>query len=370
MKAQWLLFLTVCGCGCFAGEAYSPTDPNTVIAHWPSLQQAQVAKNLRPGDPSTLLVRANHYLTLAAMPGQSRLYGQVQALLKPMIESGSDNPQLWLIWAQLLQHQHAFAQALQALEKVAERDPNNSAMNLLAARIYLIQDKPAMARQSCLRLLGHSDLLTTSTCVLEVTSYPQETLIGNNELKQSYEHLRLLVSREGFPADERGPWVAQVLADMAMRLGMPEAAEQWLASQLHKASVNYLAQWADSQFAQGKPQAVIQYLTEVVNAAGEVDDLLLLQLALAEKKSGETAELFWQTQLAERVALREQRQDQQHADELARYYLEINRQPQKALYWAQLHWQSSRESKDRALLDEARAAVAGQVSLLQGESQQ
>lgn len=251
---------------------------------------------------------------------------------------------------------------------MAAQDPNNSAMNLLAARIYLIQGQPTLARQSCLRLLGHSDLLTTSTCVLEVASYPQETLLGNRELKQSYEHLRLLVSREGFPGDERGPWVAQVLADMAMRLGMPKVAEQWLAPQLRRASVNYLAQWADSQFAQGKPQEVIQYLTAVVKATGEVDDLLLLQLALAEKKSAETSEPSWQAQLAERVALREQRQDLQHANELARYYLEINRQPQKALYWAQLHWQNSREYKDRLLLEEAQAAVAGRAPESQEEA--
>lgn len=351
-----LVAFLVC-CQSVNAERFTPTDADTVIATWPlvtspTLQQAQTAKRLKPNDPTAVATLANNYLALASMPGQSRLYGLAQAALKPLIDSHTGNPQIWLAWAQVLQHQHAFDQALNAIAQVTAQDPKNINANLLAARIYLIQDKPGQARQACLTLLGYSDLLTTSACILEVTSHQQK------QLPESYQQLKKLVEREGLPEDERRPWLAQVLADMALRMGEATAAENWLAPQLDKASVNYLAQWADTQFAQNKYENVIEYLTPIVQAAAEVDDLLLLQLAIAAKNTAINHKTTgdWQAQLAERVLLREQRQDSQHASELARYYLDVNPQPQQALHWAQIHFAHSREESDKKLLQRAQAA--------------
>lgn len=354
-------------------ERYTPEDPHTVIATWPiasapELQRAQAEKRLKPDDPTAVVSLANNYLALASMPGESRLYGLAQATLKPLVDAKTENVQVWLAWAQVLQHQHAFDEALVALDNVLIRDPKNVSANLLAARIYLIQDNATKARQMCLALLGNSDLLTTSACVLEVTSHQ------SNQLDESYEQLVKLVNREGLPDDQRGSWILQILADMALRLGKNKAAEDWLAMRLQNASVNYLAQWADTQFAQGRPQNVIDYLVPLVNVAPEIDDLLLLQLALAEKTIMQASpqisnEKQWFAKLAERIQLREQRQDNQHANEIARYYLDIDPQPQKALYWAQIHWQHSRESNDKKLLARAQAAVDGQSTILPGESQ-
>ena len=334
-------------------ERYSPRNGDDIIASWPvvtspALQKAQTEKRLHPNDPSAVVALANNYLALANKPGESRLYGLAQASLKPLIESNTNNLQAWLTWAQVLQHQHQFNESLDAIAKVLAQDPKNINANLLSARIYLIQDKPQQARQSCLKLLGYSDLLTTSVCVLEITSHQP------GKLQESYNQLIAMADRQGFPGDERGPWLAQVLADMAMRLGEAKAAADWLAPQLNTASVNYLAQWADTQFAQQRYQPVIDYLVPIVQAAPEVDDLLLLQLSIAEKNTGSKTD--WQSQLAKRVALREQRQDSQHANELARYYLDVNPQPQKALHWAQLHFENSRETADKELLARAKTA--------------
>lgn len=354
-------------------ERYAPEDPHTVIATWPiaaspELQRAQAEKRLKPDDPTAVAALANNYLALASMPGESRLYGLAQATLKPLIDTKTENVQVWLAWAQVLQHQHAFDEALVALDKVFIHEPKNVSANLLAARIYLIQDNAAKARQACLALLGNSDLLTTSACVLEVTSHQP------NQLSESYAQLVTLINREGLPDDQRGSWIVQILADMALRLEKNKEAEDWLAMRLQNASVNYLAQWADTQFAQGRPQNVIDYLVPIVTAAPEIDDLLLLQLAFAEQailhsSTHTNHDHPWFTKLTERIQLREQRQDNQHANEIARYYLDIDPQPQKALYWAQIHWQHSREDSDKKLLARAQAAVDGQSTVLPGESQ-
>lgn len=331
----------------------TPTDPDTVIAQWPADSKRVVTRSQISVNEIAALADANQYLREANRPGQSRLYGLAQASLQPLMTKGTSNSDVWLAWAQIQQHQHKFTESLTALAKVFQIDPHNTTANLLAARIYLIQGNQQQARAACAHLIGHSDLLTASACLLEITSQVPDKLID------SYQQLKQLATREGLTGDERAPWIAQLLADMAMRLGDYKTAVQWLTPQLNNASVNLLAQWAQAQLAQGNAQEVITYLSPFVNGTPEQDDALLLSLALAEKSLRGNLlnphNKSWQTQLAERVALREQRQDKQHANELARFYIELDPQPQKALYWAQVHYENSREASDRQLLEQAQA---------------
>lgn len=331
-------------------KPFTPTDTATVIAHWPTdVNREHRQTTVNNTDPASAATQANRYLSQAIRPGESRLYGMAQASLQPLISSATTNLDVWLAWAQIQQHQHNFSAAQRALVQVINIDPHNISANLLAARIHLIQGDHQQARQSCLKLLGYSDLLTASACVLEVTSQTPD------KLAQSYEQLQQLIKREGLPNDERGPWIAQLLADMAMRLGDNTSAAQWLQPQLSNASVSLLAQWAQTQLAQGNYQQLLDYLAPILDSAKEADDTLLLPLAIAEKSTSTATK--WQSLLNERVALREQRQDKQHANELARYFLELNPQPQKALYWAQAHYESSHEASDKQLLERAQTAA-------------
>ena len=118
-----------------------------------------------------------------------------------------------------------------------------------------------------------------------------------------------------------------------------------------------MAQWADVQLALHNNKNVLDHLSEIVNQAAEMDDALLLRLALAEKNMAQST--HWQTRLSERIALREQRQDSLHASELALYYLDISPNPQKSLYWAKINIQNTREYNDKKIL--ARAEQANQT---------
>jgi tetratricopeptide (TPR) repeat protein len=342
---------------------YTPKSNDDIIAQWaaPSnaaMQSLKTASRLQPNDPATILALANSYLAQAAQPGQSRFYGLAQAALKPLIEKtisdktisdkNSTSPQLWLAWAQVQQHQHNFTTAQAALEKVLAADPSNETANLLAARIFIIQEKPLAARNACLKLLGNADLLTITACSLEANSY-----LNPNDLNNSYQQLAELVKRQGLPDDERAIWLIQLLADFAMRNNDPATAATWLQQRLPNASVNYLVQWADVQLALNNSQAVITQLAPIVNAAPEMDDALLVRLALSEKhirKEHGEKDKHWQTLLAERVTLREQRQDSLHASELAIYYLDITPNPEKALHWAEINFSNTREYSDKKLL--------------------
>ena len=345
---------------------YTPKSGNEIIAKWSAptiteLQSIKTTARLTPNDPTAIVALANAYLVQAAQPGQSRLYGLAQAVLKPFIEKNIQDKNVWLVWAQVQQHQHNFVVAQEAIAKVLVQDPTNENAHLLAARIYVIQDNALAARSSCLKLLGSVDLLTVSACSLEANSY-----LNPNDLAASYQQLAVLIQRQGLPNDERAIWLIQLLADLAIRNNDPTTAATWLAQRLTNASVNYLAQWADVQLALNNSQLVLSHLAPIVTAAPEMDDALLLRLALSEKNIGaensgrkifekeniETAN-HWQTQLAERVALREQRQDSLHASELAMYYLDIAPNPAKALHWAQINIANTREYSDKKLLARA-----------------
>lgn len=332
-------------------EPYIPSTPDEIIAEWnyptaEKLRSAKTQQHLQPQNAAATAALANEYLLQAAQPGYSRLYGLAQAALKPFIDNNSDSVAIWLAWAQVKQHQHQFAEAQQALQKIFITEPTHITAHLLAARIYLVQDNPPAARNSCLKLFGHADLLTLGVCSLEATSQ-----LGLTELTNSYAELQQLVTTQGLPTDERQSWILQILADMAIRLHKPQEAETFLNQVTQKNSLSYWVQWADLQLALADAKHVVDTLTPLLQAAPDKDDALLLRLVLAEKQLQQTSS--WQSLLTERIALREKRGDTQHASDLAIYYLDIHPDPEKALHWAQINIEQAREPSDKQLLARA-----------------
>lgn len=347
-------------------EAYVPTQPEQVIAQWnttPSenLRALQMQQRLQPNNPTTIAQLANQYLVQAAQPGQSRLYGVAEALLKPLIENNTHDLSILLAWAQVQQHQHRFAIAQAVLQKILTQEPDNNTANLLNARLYLIQGNTAAAQAACMRLLGHADLLTLSACTLEARS-----TLGDKELSESYAQLQHIVITQGLPEDERQVWVIQILADMAVRLHQPQTALDFLKPIKSKNSLSVWTQWADVNLALENNQIVIDELTVLVHTSSQADDSLLVRLAIAEKKMASTN--HWQTQVRERIALREQRDDQAHAADLAIYYLDIFPDADKALHWAERNWQQAREASDKQLLLRAQQAVGVAIVTEKGEA--
>lgn len=347
-------------------EAYVPTEADQIIAQWnttPSetLRALQMQQRLQPKDPESVLQLANEYLVQAAQPGQSRLYGVAEALLKPLAESNSRDFDVLLAWAQVQQHQHRFTLAQEILQKILPQQPDNNTANLLNARLYLIQGDATAAQGACMRLLGHSDLLTLSACTLEARG-----TLGDEELSESYTQLQQLVITQGLPADERQVWVLQILADMAVRLDQPQAALNFLNRIKSKNSLSVWVQWADVNLALQNNQIVIDELTPLVSTSSQADDSLLVRLAIAEKKTASTT--HWQTQARERIALREQRDDQAHAADLAIYYLDVAPDAQKALHWAERNWQQAREASDKQLLLRAQQVAGVAIVTKKGEA--
>ena len=359
--------MTVCNClvACAQAKPYVPASPEEVIAVWDKsasrrLQTLQTQNHLQPQDIATLTQLANQYLQQAAQPGFAYLYGVTEALLKPAINSNIQDTALLLAWAQVLQHQHKFVLAQNVLQNIFTREPNHITANLLAARLQLIQGNPTAAQAYCLKLLGHADLLTLSACSLEVRSYQDE-----KALTESYTQLQQLLASQGLPDDERQLWVLQMLADMAVRLQQYTEARDFLEKISQPKNLSGWVQWADINIALNNNQLVAEKIKNLIGPNTQIDDALLIRLVIAERKL--TGESQWQTQLQERIALRELRDDQAHAADLALYYLAVSSDPQKALHWAERNWLDAREPGDKQLLMRAQQ-LAGITEKIPGKN--
>lgn len=370
---KYLIAMAVFNClmACAQAKPYIPASPEEVIAVWDKsasrqlqnfqIQHWQTQNHLQPQDVATLTQLANQYLQQAAQPGFAYLYGVTEALLKPAINNNIQDTSLLLAWAQVLQHQHKFVPAQDVLQKIFTREPNHITANLLAARLQLIQGNPAAAQPYCLTLLGHADLLTLSACSLEVRSH-----LGEKALTESYAQLQQLLASQGLPDDERQLWILQMLADMAVRLQHYAEARNFLEKITQPKTLSVWVQWADIQIALDNNQLVSEKITEIIKRNTQIDDALLIRLVIAEKKlAGESQ---WQTQLQERIALREMRDDQAHAADLALYYLAVSSDPQKALYWAERNWLDAREPGDQQLLMRAQQLAGTTGKMLEQNS--
>ncbi|WP_346838881.1 tetratricopeptide repeat protein [Microbulbifer sp. SAOS-129_SWC] len=330
--------------------SYRPDSESTVIATWPADQSRinrQQEDQATAADPQPLLNTVEELLRRARRPGQSFYFDIAAARLQPFIEDNTDNPRIWYQWAYLLQHQHQFSDSLQALQRALALSPQNSDMLIMKARVLQVQGRPRQARQACLRLIGNSDLLSAQFCALDAAA-------DSGAPAQQYSALVDAVKRSGLPANGRRSWMAYTLAAMAQRLGKIEQALYWLQQQPDRESSYYWDQWADLQLERGAARQVLQQLSALDTGGNPLDDGLLLRLALAEKQLGGD---HWQQQMAERVELREQRHDNLHAANIARYYLDVCRDAQRALRWAKINFSNAKEPRDRLLLDRARARV-------------
>jgi tetratricopeptide (TPR) repeat protein len=317
---------------------YTPHNGSDVVATWQVLDNKKDVINLE-------IVR--EFIEQGQYPGESDYrYGRAKTWLQSqLIQNEKVSVELLYLYARVLQHQHQFDSALKYLDEALALDPKDTNSWLLKSNIHMVQGDADLAKQACLAMLGHSNIIVLTACALDVASQ-------DGQLDKSYKQLNRLSTSQGLTKSPEQKWIVHMLADMALRNDMPIAAEKHLESfELETSSVSILALWADTQLALLKYDQVLTRLAPIVNAHPIKDDALLLRLTIAEKAYSKLP--YWQNIFAQRVALRELRKDSLHAAELARYYLDVNIKPEKALYWAKINWQVAQQHGDRKLLDQA-----------------
>jgi tetratricopeptide (TPR) repeat protein len=341
IKKILLICFGVCAFGVHLQSFATPYTPNNgddVVATWQVLDNKKDVINLE-------IVR--EFIEQGQYPGESDYrYGHAKTWLQSQLTQDKKvSVELLYLYARVLQHQHQFDSALKYLDEALALDPRDTNSWLLKSNIHMVQGDADLAKRACLAMLGHTSITVLTACALDVASQ-------DGQLDKSYKQLNRLSNSQDLAKSPEQQWIVHMLADMALRNDMPVAAEKHLASfDLETASVSILALWADTQLTLLQYDQVLTRLAPIVNAHPIKDDALLLRLTIAEKAYSKLP--YWQNIFAQRVALRELRKDSLHAAELARYYLEVNINPEKALYWAQINWQVAQQHGDRKLLDQA-----------------
>ncbi len=286
--------------------------------------------------------------------GDPRYVGYASAALLPLdkappIDSSSQTANYWLIKGMLQQYSHHFDGALDSLNKATQADAKSPEPMAWRAAIHLVQADYAKAQTQCDALKPLSTPLFATGCSQYVKSHSG----GAAALQSAYDTLNAAVKSEPNASPELLLWELTRLAEMAIRLKRPIEAEAYFQRALKLGITDQflLGAYADWLLTQNKPDAVIALLSN-----WERSDILLLRLALAGKAAKHPKTTEWANLLRDRFKEAAQRGDRLHEQEAARFELDIENQPSKALALAVNNYKLQKEPRDAQVL--LRAAIA------------
>jgi hypothetical protein len=357
MRAAVLAFLLALGCTQASAVPFTPANDNEVVERLPGgasdpavRRMESLRKQLaaRPNDLELRLEIARRYFDLAMAQGDPRYVGYASAAIAPLAESGAKVANYWFTRGLIQQYSHDFTGALQSLAKASELDPQFAEPIAWGAAISMVQAKYAQAQSYCIRLVPLAHPLFAQGC----TAYVQAS---TGHLAEAYAALGKELAAAGPVASELVLWVQTRLAEMAVRLQRPDAAQAHFNAALQTGITDQflLAAYADFLLQQQRPGEVVKLLAD-----WERSDVLLLRLALAGKTLNDPRASNWAGQLRDRFAAAARRGDRTHEQEAARFELDIEGNAGKALVLAGINYADQKEPRDAEIL--MRAALAAQ----------
>jgi Tfp pilus assembly protein PilF len=328
---------------------YTPANDSVVVerlpasASDPSVRRVDsLRKQLaaRPGDSTLRLEIARRYFDLAMAQGDPRYVGYASAAIAPLASSAVNDAGYWLAKGLIQQYSHDFTGALQSLGKASELDPQSPEPIAWQAAIHMVQAQYDRALANCTRLVPLAHPLLAQGC----TAYVQA---NTGHLAPAYSSLEREFAAADSIAPELALWVRTRLAEMAIRLGRFDDAQAHFqqALGLGIADQFLLGAYADFLLLRQRPAEVITLLAD-----WERSDILLLRLALAGRVANDSRAAGWATQLRDRFVAAEQRGDRLHEQEAARFELDIEARPAKALELAARNYQVQKEARDAEIL--------------------
>jgi tetratricopeptide (TPR) repeat protein len=337
-----------------AAVPYTPTSDSQVVerlpvATDPTLRAVESLRRQlasRPADAALRLDIAERYFGLAMAQGDARYVGYALATLGPAEQVASGDSRYWLVRGQLQQYGHDFEGALRSLQRATELAPQATEPIAWRAAIHMVQARYALAAAECDRLAQAADPLFALGCSAYVRA-------ATGQLAPAYDTLAKAVA--GAPQVDPGLrlWLQTRLAEMAVRLQRWEDAERHYRAALALGVTDQflLASYADFLLQRGRPAEVLQLL-----AGWERSDILLLRLALAGRATKDRRSADWNAQLRSRFEAAAQRGDRLHEQEAARWALDLENDPAKALAHATSNYKLQKEARDAEML--MRAALA------------
>jgi len=339
-----------------AADPYLPNSDNEVLETLPRILLAKQDEltTLRqrltnnPSSPDLATTVASHYLQLGNQAGDPRFYGYARAAIEPWWEAKRPPTSLLQLRAKLKEKEHRYDQALADLRLLLEAEPRHAQAWIEIANLYRVQGKYAQAEQACDHLSQFAHPFQTLLC-----RAPLQAMTG--EAEAAYKSLTSATTevKQLWPAAL--PWLHVIQAKLAWALGDEQQAEQHFRAGLSGApsSGHLLRNYADFLLDRGQYREVVNLLQPHLS-----DNGVLLRAAIAARGSqDQLLAAKWKTELANRFAEIRLRGNQPHGRYEARYALELQADPQRALQLALANWQQQKEVRDtRTLLAAAVAA--------------
>lgn len=327
--------------GAARAEPYLPTDDAEVLERVPAATETRELEPLRqrliasPSDLTAALQLATGYLKIGRETADPRFTSYAQATIAPWLKSSTPPAEILVLSATALQSTHQFDASLAALDRALQADPTNAQAWLTQATVLQVQGKFAAAREACGNLLRSAGQLVAVSCIANVNGL-------SGRLQQSYQSLERLIPLTAESSELRS-WIEGQLGEMATRLGDAAAAQSHFVSALKATpgDVYLKAAYADLLLAQKRDAEVIALLE-----ANEQQDVLLLRLAIAGKRSQHPSSLRWTDSFDARYQAAQRAGDTSHLREYARFLLEVRGDAKAALAVAQRNWQVQREPAD------------------------
>lgn len=341
------LWAALCLASAAQSAPFTPSRDTQVLADIPagSAHAAAPALQASRSRPDIALPLAQFYVQRARVTGDLRLLGYAETTLMPLLGQSRPLPTVLILHATILQSRHAFAASLGELTRALTLQPENAQAWLTRATVLRVLGRYEEALDSCDRLAKSTDTATASLCV--------EGLRGlTGHLQTAYDRLMALPWQSLSQAAR--VWRYSELGEMAERLGRDREAEHWFVEglKLDSEDLYMRAAYCDLLLRQARNAEVL----ELVRQRQSLEPLLLRE-SIAEQHLGAAQADTSRAILRNTFAVEEERGDAVHRREQARFLLDVESQPARALAVAQENWRTQREPDDvLILLRAARAA--------------
>ncbi|MEO7095130.1 MAG: tetratricopeptide repeat protein [Polyangiales bacterium] len=274
-----------------------------------------------------------------------RYLGRAQATLAPWWNVTAAPPDVLLLRATILQSLHDFPAARADLDRLIAVRPDDAQAQLTRAVVATVTGDYAAARASCAAVEALSNTVIAATCMA-----PLDGLAGHAD--EAYARLAKVLAGLRGKTELRG-WAETALAELAIQRGDTDAALTHLEAIVARdpGDAYGRAALADLLMATGRAAEASELL-----AGHEQVDSALVRRAIAEHMTHGADEAHVVQMMRDRIAAAAERGDRIHLREEARFALEVDADPAKALRTARDNWSVQKELADARLF--AQTAVA------------
>lgn len=303
-----------------------------------------------PPRPQALSRQVRSLLQRARSSGDPRYLGYADQALERRPQTDW-SPRLHVLKATLDQSLHRFEEAGQRLRQVLDNPstpaPIASQAWLTLATLETTRGRYESARQACDGLANHRSGLIAQSCHARI-----QALTGHAE--SAYETLSEALE-QGAPLNtEVGRhWARVIQAEIATQTDHPRTDQHWrLLLQQSPDDLISRTAYADWLLRQNRPSDVL----ELTDGYESVEALAVLR-AVAFERLPDHSDQALKDRLRQAFQEAQWRGSGQHHRTLARFLLEVEQQPKKALIHARKNWDNQREPLDTTLLLEAARAA-------------